>query len=264
MIVIKLRDANKNNQRYGDIILTKSTGIGSKLNMAGQFLGSMKTPSYTHALLCLNPGCFIEATIGSELLAFDYRNKDVSSLDSKKWKVIRYNHLTSEEYDTEIFHNAVYAQLGKSYSLINKTHQTFCSSFIAMVYNDLFKNSKLFEHPNQTLPVTLEHLTKDIDNWTDVTKYYKTQEKSFGVDDKTLGIAVDLFNNQYESIKRTVEAQRYSDEIKDVAENIQKLAESLNIPMPQKNIQKTSTDRPYKNWMEKEYLAEKEKKKKRK
>ena len=236
MTGIKLRDANKNYQQYGDIILTKSNGIISKANRLGQRALKGKKSSYTHALLCLNPGCFIEATFGSELLAFDYKNNEISSLDSEEWKVIRYKHLKSKLYDTD-FHNAVYEHLGKAYSIINKDDKTFCSSFIAMVYNSFLPDSNLFKNVNSTLPVTLEFLTDNSANWDDVTEDYQKIEKDFTVKDDAIRNITQLFNLQYESVKRTVE--------------VQKIVDSISNPIKLQNNKTPDTNKTYENWIEK-------------
>ncbi|MED4156599.1 hypothetical protein [Priestia aryabhattai] len=171
MIIIKLRDSNAFHHKCGDIILTKSTGKASKINIAAQTVRTFKKSNYTHAILCLNSATFAEAMYRYDLRTFFYTDKDRKSLDSENFKVIRYKNLKREHYP--LLTKSVFFHLGKGYSLFNGPTETFCSSFIALVYNSAFPKLNLFKNPNNVYPVTLERLLiDDEDNWKDVTEEY--------------------------------------------------------------------------------------------
>ncbi|TPF14218.1 hypothetical protein [Priestia megaterium] len=217
MIIIKLRDYNKYYHQYGDIILTKSTGKLSAINTGVQSIVTNNKATYTHALLCLNRGTFVEATMGSELLAFHYTNKDRTSLDSEEWKVIRYKHMKLEHH--ELLTQSVYFHLGKKYSLKNQDAKSFCSSFIAMVYNSLFEG--LFKYPNSTLPVHLEQLPfKDAANWEDVTEEYTTKV-DFTIQNENMIIIdnTDIINSTTKHTKDAVFQLEAFDEYIEFIEN---------------------------------------------
>jgi len=250
VIVIKLRDSNRNMQWSGDIILTKSTEKFSNANVFMQRLVTGTKSSYTHALLCIVPGSFVEATIGSELKAFHYKDMERKSLDSVDWMVIRYKPLFENKFDyAEELSKSIGFHLGKGYSLINQETKSFCSSFIAMVYNDLFPN--LFKNPNTTLPVTLENLPLNSEDWKNVTKDYKSQlEKSPILQDHTIFSTTEIFNLTYAHTVKAVNELKAIDDFNETMINVF----GLKKPPIRKTSEKAG------NWQMEKYLNKKDKK----
>lgn len=241
MISIKLRESNKCEHTPGDIILTRSTGKLPTTNKITQSAIMFKTSTYTHALLCLGSGQFIEATLGQPLLAFDY-NANRSSLDSEEWKVLRYKRLSSEDH-LKLF-GAVATHIGKNYSLVDKLDSTFCSCFIAMVFNSLFP--VLFKNPKTVFPVSLEYLPET--DWEDVTKKYKS-EQLYTLDDDLINQGIKILNFQFDHSKYTVEQLEVVDDI------INKITGKKRVKLKRMKILSEH------NWIMKQYLMGKKRKK---
>lgn len=175
-------------------------------NKTAQAWMERKKPTYTHALLCLNAGHYIEATFGAPLLSFDYTDRSRTSLDSEEWKALRYKPFSSE-HNEKLF-AAVMTHVGKTYNLVNQSDATFCSCFIAMAYNAVFPD--LFADPQRVLPVTLEHLPRT--DWEDVTDKYQTESR-FRVNDDWIKLGVDNVNLPYYHSVQTVQTLETLDDL---------------------------------------------------
>ena len=246
MINIKLRESNINEHQCGDIILTKSTGISSKGNIVVQSAMTVNKAEYTHALLCLGTGRFVEATIGEKLLSFHYKDEKRTSLDSEKWKVLRYTPFNL--CYAEALYKSVSVHLGKDYYLRNKESKTFCSAFIALVYNDLFKD--LFKKPHKKLPVNLQNLEKQNDNWEDVTVEYKSDliGTPFLTDDEIID-TTNFFNYTYFHSADTVSALEIVDDIEKSYFEIGKFLEKRGYDLPElPNGGESDTNTEVENW----------------
>jgi hypothetical protein len=255
---IKLRDSNRNRHQSGDIILTKSTGKISTINIVAQSTVSLIRADYTHALLCLGSGRFVEATFGEKLFSFHYLDESRISLNSEEWKVIRNKDFSS--IDNEDFFKTVSIHLGKNYLLKDIESKTFCSAFIALVYNDLFTG--IFEKPAKVLPVDLQNLVIDSDSWEDVTHEYKSELIGApSITDEVIINTTDFFNFIYSHSETTVSQLKIVDDIERTVKRIQK-STGLDISPKLTSINEEDT-KDYINWKMKKYQKEKVRKRKK-
>jgi methyl-accepting chemotaxis protein len=180
----------------GDIILTLGPEISSKLLVRGQkAIRWGKNAKYSHAVLCLGNGVFVESTTSKPVLAFYYKDNDRSLAKAVDWIILRNKSVESNaELQIKLLERTMY-QLGKKYnynltSTINilskakkgssiNNHKVFCSEFISAVYSCVKNeiNCSLFDkNDGRITPVDLQNLSKGLcPNWysIDPSEYVK-------------------------------------------------------------------------------------------
>lgn len=196
--IIKLRDANIQNQMPGDVILTRGEGLTSELIIKGQNVINAGDSTYSHVLICVLPGLFAEATGKEVINYFLITDEKRSSLDSKNWQVLRNEFVKNNTKLQSKIQSSIQYHIGKSYSIfemgkriINEKDEidnptSFCSQFVCNVYKSINDEilSELFKSDSFSVyPVSFEGLINQKskwydNNWTDVKDKYLENNSS--------------------------------------------------------------------------------------
>lgn len=179
---------NPENQKIGDIILVYNTS--SKANLVSQTIGTLEKAHYSHAILCLTSGTYIEAMkykkssnkLGIDIICLETLKERFSSEYHENWKVIRYKKLTTVN-EEEILNRSQY-YYGQNYNTQfltrlfkknSKIASSYCSELIARIYED---TGILIKNKRDIWPTHLSQLSNS-EEWEDVSSLYKTKQSEF-------------------------------------------------------------------------------------
>lgn len=180
-------------QEIGDIILISNKACLSKIQRCLQTLGSLKISKYSHAILALSQGIYIEAMKDNnkndkydiDIFCINELKKRFESDYYDNWKVIRYKKIDST-IQNKIFENANYFYgqkynsnpIGKVFKHKYKINSSYCSELVQRIYE---KAGIILDYCERDFwPVHLERLTKrHKDDWEDVTSLYDKKCSNF-------------------------------------------------------------------------------------
>lgn len=192
-------------QEIGDIILILNKAYLSSAQIILQSIGSLKIAKYSHAILALSKGIYIEAMRNSnengnydiDIFCINELKKRLKNEYRNNWKVIRYKNINSELQE-QIFNaaNYFYGQkynsnpLGKIFQHRYKIDSSYCSELVQRIYE---KAGITLNHCNRDFwPVHLDLLTiRYKDRWEDITSQYNKKCSNHHQDD----FYDDLCNN---------------------------------------------------------------------
>lgn len=180
-------------QEIGDIILISNKACLSKVQRCLQTLGSLKISKYSHAILALSQGIYIEAMKDNnkndkydiDIFCINELKKRFESDYYNNWKVIRYKKIDST-IQNKIFENANYFYgqkynsnpISKVFKHKYKIDSSYCSELVQRIYE---KAGIILDYCERDFwPVHLERLTKrHKDDWEDVTSLYDKKCSNF-------------------------------------------------------------------------------------
>lgn len=178
-------------QEIGDIILISNKAISSNIQRGLQCVGSFKASKFSHAILALEKGVYIEAMKDSNtknnisIFCIDELKKRLKKEYKSNWKIVRYKNINSD-IQKQIIQSAnyFYGQEYNSnplYKRFNHKHNvksSFCSELVQRIYEK--SNIQIGKHNQDIWPVHLDLLTKKSkDKWEDVTYKYNKKCTSF-------------------------------------------------------------------------------------
>jgi hypothetical protein len=171
-------------QEIGDIILISNQATTSKVQRGLQSIGSFKYSKFSHAILALEKGIYIEAMKDKKtknnitIFCIDELKKRLKKEYKDNWKIVRFKNINSD-IQKEILQSAdyFYGQKYNSnpfYKKVNNKHNiksSFCSELVQRIYDK--SNIKIGRIYQDIWPVHLDLLTKKSkDKWEDVTYKY--------------------------------------------------------------------------------------------
>ncbi len=148
---LKFGDTSCANHKVGDIVLTKSKK-GYFLTGGQKILGRLDA-KYSHVLICITNGIFVEATMGEKVNVFYYKDESNSLNDCTKWVVMRHPAL---EENTDMAMRAIIDSLvyqhQKPYGIDIKTkglnaERVICSNLVLLICKEINKilGKEIFE-----------------------------------------------------------------------------------------------------------------------
>jgi hypothetical protein len=172
----------------GDILFTADVTKGSDnirrlqaLRRANEVVSRGRTPRFSHVLMCVMPGLFIESTPASWRIDDDspavrfIRAEDCDWSDRSDFQVMRLRSLGSQQrfcvkiQERCIFHG------GKPYHYYlfgDHEDRVFCSELVTRIYEETGIRLVPSRQPSHTFPFDLELALGDSNEWTDVTALY--------------------------------------------------------------------------------------------
>jgi hypothetical protein len=200
----------------GDILFTADRAKGSDnirrlqaLRRANECLSRGRTPRFSHVLMCVMPGLYIESTPSSWRIDDDspavrfIRAEDCDWTDRTDFLVMRPRILSSEQefcVKTQqrcIFHG------GKPYHYYfvgDQKDRVFCSELVTTIYAEAGTRLVPSRELRQTFPFDLELAFGDSADWIDVTELYARAEDLHSrklIERETLDLR-DMFLERYQ------------------------------------------------------------------
>jgi len=233
---------NFESQQIGDIILVSSRGYRPLLNKLGQGIGAFAYAKYSHVIIALDVGTFIEAIhthtdknerIGSRLLSYKELNKKYSNNDFNRIKVIRRkgaNNLHQSLFEGALFnYGAEYDQAFLKNHKNTEKDKTYCSYLGYRILlnagiNVLSDIRKLVCFKRVVWPVHYQYLPEKL--WTDVTDKYVEKERSNHA--FTDEFYEKMFQSNFKQFEDNLNHQTYlNDLIREELTNLTKAAMDL-------------------------------------
>lgn len=186
-------------QEIGDIILVSNKVISSHFQRYGQTIYSRKYSRYSHAILALEKGIYIEAMKDNStknnvtIFCIDELKERLQKEYKDNWKIVRFKNI-NKDIQEKINHSAAYFY-GQKYNsnpfykkryLKHNKNSSFCSELIQRIYEK--SDIKIGKINQDIWPVHLDLLTKESkDKWEDITTQYNKKctslyNESFYVD----------------------------------------------------------------------------------
>lgn len=214
-----------NCQKIGDIILVQNkSSLGIRVGQSK--ISPMRIGTYTHVILCLQPGTYIEAMTSKgrqddgldiDLICYEELLDRFNSQYSSNWQVIRNKKLT-DDLRGEIVSKASF-YYGQNYNvnffvkMLNKKHRddaSYCSELVSRIFSDIgFSLSD-----KDVWPDDIASLASEAD-WQNVTEYYKQKAEIFFDDSmcllmkavfrQNLSVAMDIVSLK-SNINKLIEA----------------------------------------------------------
>lgn len=170
-------------QEIGDIILVSNKAISSHVQRLGQAT-SFKYPRYSHAILALENGIYIEAMKNKSnknnitILCIDELKKRFQNEYKNNWKIIRLKKINANiqqkiNHSASFFYGQKYNSnpLSKRIKRKHNSDSSFCSELVQRVYKEA--GIKIGKENQDIWPVHLDLLTKKFKHkWEDVTSQY--------------------------------------------------------------------------------------------
>lgn len=214
-----------------DIILTRSTGALSALNIVGQSAATLSRSRFTHVLVCVAPGTLVDAlpkqgvqvrNVVHEVIA---GRLTIAMCKAGYLKVLRPTKFAEEQDGDDVqakmwtAFSTASEQLKKRYNKLflvpnssdaraKIAKDAFCSELVTLVLRPLDLLPKTFARPSGVLPVHFQSLESDPD-WHDITSdiesWFATLEEwasSFNREDaRSLAETMAQFNFSVQQLK---------------------------------------------------------------
>lgn len=177
------------NQKMGDILLVQNKSKKSLLNRIAQGLGTgkIKPVKYSHVILCLSNGIYIEAMkykknnqkFGIDFLSIKELKKRFKSEYDPNWKVIRNTTLTKDQ-QSKIYEKSMYF-FGQRYNnnfIVKKTNKgsyhgsSYCSELVSRIYQDI----GITFNASEVWPADIDTISEEND-WVDITWEYSNDSE---------------------------------------------------------------------------------------
>lgn len=173
------------NQKVGDIILVSNKAISSHIQRVGQTVFSLKKSNYSHAILALEKGIYIEAMKGKhiknniDIICIDELQKRFQTEYKDNWKIVRLKKINSSiqekiVQEAQYFYGQLYNSNPLNKRVFGKhyTNASFCSELVQRIYEK--SNIQIGKKNQDIWPLDLDLLTKKSKGkWHDVTSQYK-------------------------------------------------------------------------------------------
>lgn len=225
---------NQAHQEIGDIILVYNKS--SKSNVVSQSALTGGKARFSHAIIGLSPGTYIEAMnhekntnkLDIDIFCIDSLKKRFSDEYTDTWKVIRYNNLTLDNWGDIIERGMYY--YGQKYNKHfatrffknRRTNSSYCSELVTKIYEDIGITIK---EKRDVWPIHLDELT-DLEEWDDVTDQYKKDQSENYNNDHDIKFCKIIKHYNTLLLTFNLTQKKHSDEWKKIIKTFNKKASS--------------------------------------